>query len=148
MAVPFRYKLRCDKGSQILCNLYLCIKYSPGNVTGQFTAAPPTCPGDTFTFICTVTGDSSGLTIWRVNGSRNLCIRSHTSTSPASCGPSNNFKATPGTGFGRNTTFYSSTLSGTATSALDGTLVECFGPVNSVESDNRVGGSTLQVLGQ
>ena len=74
---------------------------------------------------------------------------SHTSTSTAICGPSNDFIATAETGFGTtNATFYSSTLSGTASPILDGTLVDCFGSVNSVDPGNRVGGSTLRILGQ
>ena len=120
----------------------------PGHVAAQFTAPPSTCPGDTFTFRCNVTGDINRITIWRVNGSSSLCILSHTSTSSTTCRPNDDFRAIPGTGFGSNTTFYSSTLSGTATLAMDGTLVECFGPANNVDSENRVGGSTLQILGQ
>jgi len=143
----FHLDRNCDT-LRITDTMYVCIKCSPGDVAVQFTAAPPTCPGDTFTFRCTVTGDMSGLTIWRVNGSSSLCILSHTSTSSTTCGPNNDFRAIPGTGFGSNTTFYSSTLSGTATLAMDGTLVECFGPANNVDSENRVGGSTLQILGQ
>ena len=127
----------------------ICVhRISPGDVAGQFIPAPPTCPGDTFTFRCTVTGDMSGITIWRVNGSSNLCVLAHVSTSPANCGPSRYFRVTPGTGFGTSATFYLSTLSGTATLAMDGTLVECFGPANNVDPENRVGDSTLQILGQ
>ena len=131
------------------CVKYICVlECSPGDVSGQLTAAPPTCPGGTITFTCNVAG-VNGITIWRVGGSRNLCILSHISTSPATCGENNDFRATPGTGFGTNvTTLYSSTLSGNATYALDGALVECFGPVNSVDTGNRVNGSTLWTLGQ
>ena len=120
--------------------------FSPGDVAGQFTAAPPTCSGDTFTFRCTVVGNET--TLWRVNGSSNLCSLAHLSTSPDTCGPSDTFTATPVTGFGTRSPSYSSTLSGTASSALDGTLVECFGPASSLDSGNRVGSSTIHVLGQ
>ena len=115
------------------------------DVAGQFTAAPPTCPGDTFTFRCTVTGDMSGRTIWKVG---NECTLAHTSTSSSSpCGPNSALTARPGTGFGTNGPSYSSTLSGIATPALSGTLVECFGQANNVDPDNRVGNSTIQILG-
>ena len=43
---------------------------------------------------------------------------------------------------------YSSTLSGTANSTLDGTLVECFGPGLDKSIENMVGNITLQTLGQ
>ena len=123
--------------------------FSPGDVACQFTAAPPTCSGSTLTFRCIVAG--SGTTLWRVNGSSNLCTLVHLSTSADTCGPSggiDTFTAIPETGFGTSGPSYSSTLSGTASSALDGTLVECFGPVSSLDSGNRVGSSTIQVLGQ
>ena len=123
--------------------------FSPGDVAGQFTAAPPTCSGSTVTFRCTVVG--SGTTLWRVNGSSDLCSLAHLSTSTDTCGPSgriDTFTAIPGAKFGTNATSYLSTLSGTASSALDGTLVECFGPVSSLDLGNRVGSSTIQVLGQ
>ena len=42
--------------------------FPPGDVAGQFTGAPPACPGDAFTFSCTVTGSMSGITIWRWTG--------------------------------------------------------------------------------
>ena len=117
------------------------------DVSGQLTAPPPTCPGGTITFTCNVAG-VNGITIWRVGGSRNLCILSHISTSPATCGANNDFRATPRTRFGTNVTLYSSTLNGNATPILDGTLVECFGPVNSVDTGNRVGHSSIHVLGE
>ena len=120
----------------------------PGDVAGQFTAAPPTCPGDTFTFKCTVTGDRNGITIWRVGGSSECTLLHSTVDAPRPCWSGSPFTVTPGTGFGTSATSYSSTLSGTATSALNGTLVECFGPALSRESRNRVGGSTLQTIGQ
>ena len=124
--------------------------FSPGDVTGQLTAAPPTCPGATFTFRCTVTGDRSGLTIWRVGGSSECILLHSTIGFSASCGSSSAFIATSGTGFvpGTNATSFSSTLSGTATSELNGTLVECFGPGLARDANNRVGTSTLQILGQ
>ena len=117
----------------------------PDAATGQFMAARPTCPGDTFTFRCTVTGDVNGVTIWRVGGSIE-CILVHRATSIAVCG--NTFTARPETGFGTSGSFFTSTLSGTATSALNGTLVECFGPANNVDPGNKVDESTLQIIGQ
>ena len=57
------------------------------------------------------------------------------------------FTARSGVGYGTSNTFYSSTLSGTATPALNGTQFECFGPANNVDPRNRVNGSTLQILG-
>ena len=119
--------------------------FPPGDAAGQFTTAPPTCPGDMFTFRCNVFGDMSGITIWRVGGSIE-CILIHRSTSTAICG--NTFIARAGAGFGTNGPSFSSTLNGTATPALDGTLVECFGPANNVVPGNRVNGSTLQIVGQ
>ena len=116
-------------------------------VTGRFTAASQTCPGDTFTFACTVTGDQRGITIWRVGGSSE-CSLIHRSTSSSICGPYDSFIARPGNEFGTSATFYSSTLSGTATPALNGTLVECFGPANNVDPENRVDGNTVQIIGQ
>ena len=116
-----------------------------GDAAGQFTAARPTCPGDTFTFRCSVSGNINGVTIWRVGGSIE-CILVHSATSIAVCG--NVFTARPEAGFGTNGLSFSSTLSGTANPALNGTLVECFGPANNVDPGNRVGGSTLQIIGQ
>ena len=121
--------------------------FFPGDVSGQLDELPPTCPGGTITFTCKVAG-MKGITIWRVGGSRNLCILSHISTSPATCGPNNDFRATPGSRFGTNVTLYSSMLSSIATPALNSTLVECFGPVNSVDTGNRVGHKNIHVLGQ
>ena len=64
-------------------------------------------------------------------------------------GNSSDFTVTTGTGFGpTNATSFSSTLSGTATPALNGTLVECFGPRLARDAENMVGNSTLQILGQ
>ena len=119
-----------------------------GDVSGQLTMPPPTCPGDIFSFTCNVEGINA-ITIWRVDGSSNMCTLSHLSTSPATCRPRNDFIATPGTGFGTTcATSYTSTLSGTASPTLNGILVECFGPVNSVDTENRVGYSSIHVLGQ
>ena len=129
---------------QLLCVLY----FSSADVTGQFTAALPTCPGDTFTFRCTVTGDMNGITIWRVGGGIIDCNLVHRITSSSICGSSDMFTATSGAGFGTSATSFSSTLSGAATSELNGTLLECFGPANNVGPGNMVGGSTLWVLGQ
>ena len=118
-----------------------------GDVTGQFTAAPPTCPGGTMVFTCTVTGDVSGVTIWRVSGSSECLLSHNTAGTTSTCGPGSAFTATSVTGFGTSATSFSSTLSGTATSALNGTLVECFGPDLNRTARNRVGDSTLQMLG-
>ena len=121
------------------------ILFSPGD--GQFTAAPPTCPGDTFTFKCTVTGDINGSTFWRVNGSIE-CFLSHSTHNVRPCGNSSNFTLTTGTGFEtQNATSFSSTLSGNATPALNGTLVECSGRF-PWDAEIMVGNSTLQILGQ
>ena len=122
--------------------------FSPGHVAGQFTAAPPTCPGDTFTFRCTVTGDRSGVTIWRVGGSSECFLAHSTAGATSTCGAGSAFRATSGPEFGTRATSFSSTLSGTATSALNGTLVECFGPNLARDPGNIVGSSTLQVLGK
>ena len=124
-----------------MCN---CIHLSVGAAAGQFTAAPPTCPGDTFTFRCTVTGDINGVTTWRVAGSIE-CNLAHRATSIAVC---DMFTASPETGFGTSGSSFTSILSGTAAPALNGTLVECFGPANNVEPGNRVDGSILQIIGQ
>ena len=56
--------------------------------------------------------------------------------------------ATSGSLFGTSATSYSSTLSGTATLELNGTLIECFGPHLNRDPGNRVGDSTLQILGE
>ena len=121
-------------------------------VSGQFITASPTCPGDPFTFSCTVVGNRNGVTIWRVNiGGTYECPLSHIVTGNVQCGPDNEFTATPRTEFGPGTsaTSFSSTLSvGTATLALDGTLVECFGPdFFSRDAENRVGNGTIWIIG-
>ena len=121
-----------------------------GDVAGQLTAAPPTCPDKTFTFTCNVTGDINGITTWRMGGSSE-CVLVHRSPCPISiCGPGNVFNAAGGTGFGpeTNATSFTSTLSGTADTALNGTLVECFGPANNVNPGNRVGRRILKLKGQ
>ena len=122
------------------------VSQSSGDVAAQFTAAPPTCSGGTFTFRCNVTGDRSGITIWRV-GRRSECTLVHRSTSTSICGPSDTFTAVFGAGFGTHGSTFSSTLSGTLTPAMDGTLVECFGPGLARDVENRVGESILQILG-
>ena len=77
------------------------------------------------------------------------CNLWHRSISTSLCGPSDSFTARPGAGFGTgDATSYSSILSGTASPALDGTLVECFGPANNVYPGNKINGSTLQMLGK
>ena len=128
--------------------LLLLLFFFTGNAAGQLTTAP-TCPGDLFTFNCTVTGDTNGFTIWRVNGSNSTCPLVHRSTSSTLCRQEGAFTARPGTGFGMsNATSFSSTLSGIATTELDGILVQCFGPNNNVDPENKIGDSTLQILGQ
>ena len=128
-----------------VCTVLFASHPSTDDVTGQMIAAPPTCPGDTFTFKCTVVGNMSGLTTWRVNRS-NKCILIHRTNSSIICGAT--FTARSGTGFGTSGPSFSSTLSGTATPALDGTLVECFGPDHNVDAGNMVGNSTLQIIGK
>ena len=118
-----------------------------GNVAGQFTAAPPSCPGGTMVFTCTVTGVMNGVTLWRVNGSSECLLSHSTAGATATCGSGGVFRARGVTGFGTSATSYSSTLSGNAASELNGTLVECFGPVLSRDPGNRIGDSTLQILG-
>ena len=83
-----------------------------------------------------------------MNGSSDLCTLSHFSTGDASCGPiegSRAFTAAPGIGFGTGGPSFSSSLSGPA---LDGTVVECFGPDATLDSENRVGDGTIQTIGQ
>ena len=123
------------------------MSFHAGQVIGEFIAAPPTCPGDTFTFRCTVTGDRNNFTIWRVDGSSE-CPLVHRSTSSSTCGAGNAFIARSGVGFGTSATSFTSTLSGTATPVMNGTLVECFGPANNVDPGNMVGNSILQIRGQ
>ena len=120
----------------------------PGFVAAQFTAAPPTCPGDTFTFRCAVTGDMNGITIWRVGGSSECSVVHSIASAPHTCGSGSPFTVTAVTGFGTGATSFTSTLSGTATSALNDTLVECLGPAFSRDPWNMVGNSRLQILGQ
>ena len=117
---------------------------STGNTDGQLIAAPPTCPGDTFTFSCNVTGDSNGDTLWRAGGG-GACLLEHMNTGDSdTCGPGDVFTAMLES---TSPTSFPSTLSGTATAALDGTLVECFGPLLSTDAGNRVGNHTLQIVG-
>ena len=118
---------------------------SSGDVDGQFIA-PPTCPNDTFTFSCTVGGDSTGTTFWRVGGSSGfICTLSHsTPVVITTCGPGGVLTARFDT---TNASSFSSLLSGPATTELDGTLVECFGPAFSQDAENRVGNGTVQTIG-
>ena len=121
---------------------------SAAAAAGQFTAAPPTCPGDTITFRCDVSGDNTDVTTWRVNGSSECPLVHSSSSVTSTCGAGNAFTATAGTGFGTSATSFSSTLSVTATPELDGTLIECFGPGTVGDLGNKVGSSTVQILGQ
>ena len=120
---------------------------SPGGVVGQFIQASPTCPSHNFTFVCNVTGDINGLTEWKVNNDSE-CILPHRSDSISICGPNMAFTATPGTGFGANDTYFTSTLSGTAAPALNSTLVECFGLANVSDTGELVGEGILKLKGQ
>ena len=89
----------------------------------------------------------SGVTTWKVAGSSE-CILVHRVNSSSICGAQDMFIATPGIGFGSNSSFFTSTLNVTANISLDGTLVECFGPANNIDPGNRVGGNNILVLGQ
>ena len=124
------------------------ISFQVGDVAGQFIPAPPTCPGGTFTFRCTVGGGNTGVTIWRVSRSSEYILVHSTVDAPCPCGSASTFTVTTGTGFGTSATSYSSTLSGTATPSINGTLVECFGPGLARNAENTVGKSMLQILGQ
>ena len=120
--------------------------FFPGDTAGQFTAAPPTCPSDTFTFRCTVNGDRTGITIWRVGGSSGSeCSLTHNNVNDTeACGPGDALTARFD---GPSANSFSSTLSGTATPALNGTLVECFGPGLARDAGNMAGNSNLQIVG-
>ena len=123
---------------------------SSGAVAGQFTPAPPTCPDNTFNFTCNVTGDMNGTTTWRVGGSSECHLVHRTGPLTSICGPDNNFTANSGAGFDSGTpaTYFTSTLSGTAYPALNGTLVECFGPANNVTLEDLIGEDILKLKGQ
>ena len=82
-----------------------------------------------------------------MDGNSECGLLHNTASAPGPCGPGSPFTVTTGTGFGTSVTSYSSTLSGTATSELNGTLVECFGPAFSRDAGNKVGKSTLHILG-
>ena len=125
----------------------MIIFYPPGEVSGQFIPAPPTCPNDRFIFNCTI-GEMNGITMWRVNGSEECILPHSTVSAPRACGSGSPFIAVSGTGYGASATLFSSTLRGIATSRLDGTLVECFGPDFSRDATNMVGSNTLQIIGQ
>ena len=118
-----------------------------GDVAAQFIAAPPTCPGDNLIFNCTV-GNNNGVTLWRVGGRSECALVHSTQSDPHSCRSGSPFIVSTETGFGTNATSFLSTLNSTATSTLDGTLVECFGPALSRDAENRVGNSILQISGQ
>ena len=124
------------------------IYLAQGGAAGHFTGAASVCPGDTVTFRCTAVGDMNGITIWRVGGSNECTLLHSTASVPIPCGTDSPFTVRTQNGFGTGATSYSSTLSGTATFALNGTLVECFGPFFSRDAHNMVGNSTLQISGQ
>ena len=123
--------------------------FFPADVNGQLIAPPVTCSGNIFTYQCIVNGGGiNGITIWRVDGSSECTLVHASAGNTARCGPQNDFTATTRSGFGTSATSYSSTLSGIATTTLNGTLVECFGPGTNRDADNMVGSGTLQILGQ
>ena len=86
----------------------------------------------------------SGITTWRVNSTIECALVHRTRSSPTTCGVNHAFGATPGTGFSTSGPSFASTLSGTATTALQ---VECYGLANNADPGNRVGDSFLQILG-
>ena len=78
-----------------------------------------------------------------------VCALPHsTANDPHPCWEDSPFTVTYGPEFGTNATFFTSVLGGTVTPALEGTLVECFGPAYSRTVDHIVGNSTLQVVGK
>ena len=83
-----------------------------------------------------------------MGGSSECTLAHSTAGASSTCGAGSAFTAIPGAEFGTSATFYSSTLSGIATSELNGTLVECFGPDLNRTAENRVGKSTFWILGQ
>ena len=138
--------------SGLISECYNNLYFSPGDVAGQFTPAPPTCPDNTFTFTCNVTGDINGFTLWRLDSGRipaSVCQLEHRSSSSGSfCGPGSLFTAQGGAGFGTDGPSYISTLSATASPRLNGMLVECFGPDGvNLEPYNLVGSGTVQIIG-
>ena len=90
----------------------------------------------------------NGITIWRVGGSNECTLLHSTASGPIPCGTNSPFTVTTQNGFGTDATSFTSTLKGTANSQLNGTLVECFGPLFSRDANNMVGNSTLLILGQ
>ena len=89
----------------------------------------------------------NGVTIWRLGASGDCPLVHSDAGASSSCGPGDDFMAAAGTGFGTNATSFMATLSGTATSSLDGMRVQCF-PDLSRDPGNRVGDSTLQIIGR
>ena len=81
-------------------------------------------------------------------GSKECSLIHSTVDGPRPCGPDSPFTVKTGIGFGTSATSYSSTLSGNATSALNGTLVECFGPDLDRDAANTVGKNIFQILSQ
>ena len=79
-----------------------------------------------------------------MGGSSECSLLHRTPGDTDTCGPggvfTQSFNATDATSF-------SSTLRGTAATALDGTLVECFGPALPRDAGNMVGNSSLQIIG-
>ena len=82
-------------------------------------------------------------------GGSSECVLPHsTAGATSTCGVGGPYTATSGAEFGTNGPSFLSTLSGIATSELDGTLIECFGPHLARVAGNMVGNHTLQILGQ
>ncbi len=100
------------------------------------------CPNEEITFNCSVVdgGQPSPVTAWRIS-SMFSCVILHSFGDPLMCGPDDEFMAELGTADGD---CYPSTLSVTATFSLNGTFVQCFGPLDNVE----VGNTTLRILGE
>lgn len=112
------------------------------DVAGQFTAPPSTCPCDTITFECIVAGNASGATFWCLDNASSVCTLVHDNISDTNI--CRGFSAMFAIENTSNTSF-STSLSGTATPALNGTWVECFGPSHR---GPIVGNSTIQIVGQ
>ena len=83
-----------------------------------------------------------------MNGSSECSLVHNTASAPGPCGVGSPFTVGTGTGFGTSATSFTSSLSGTANSALNDTLIECFGPTFSRDAGNMVGSSTVQIFGQ
>ena len=123
----------------------------PDVVAGQFLAAPPTflvipSPSDVL-LLAAVTKSPSGE--W-VEGPVNVHCYTVQQVPLVRVGLVVLSMLQLGLGFNFGTTSatsFTSTLSGTATSALNGTMVECFGPGLAREPENVVRKNAIQILG-